>query len=234
MMTIKQVLEYILVELNKVKAPNLQRSDFIYFWNKATYQVANRKAAVYDMGQQIDDDMAPLKIVDYQVALDLANGYYSGTLADDYYHPLNVQVVYELQQDYKCDEAGALHYEAANRLPSGAAKNVLGNYYFKPSYKKPYFYIYNNIIQIRSGSTSIYKPVYLLMDYLRKPTPVDITQEQIDDVIDDSQVLEFPDYMVYEIINDALALILENGGNPRIQTTIPLNQTIPTPGAQPR
>ena len=54
-----------------------------------------------------------------------------------------------------------------------------------------------------------------------------IDQEQIDDIVDSSQILEFPDYMCYEILNIFVRLIMENASDPRLQTNIPLNQTIP-------
>jgi hypothetical protein len=54
-----------------------------------------------------------------------------------------------------------------------------------------------------------------------------------DDLIkeeDGTQVLEFPDYVCYEIINIYVRLLLENAGDPRLQTNIPINQTIAIPG----
>lgn len=38
--------------------------------------------------------------------------------------------------------------------------------------------------------------------------------------------MEFPDYVNYEIINILVGLILENTSNPRLNTNIPLAQTI--------
>ena len=50
--------------------------------------------------------------------------------------------------------------------------------------------------------------------------------DQLDDIQDQSMIIEFPDYVVYEIINTLVKLILENGGNPRIQTHMGVNQSI--------
>lgn len=38
--------------------------------------------------------------------------------------------------------------------------------------------------------------------------------------------MEFPDYICYEIINEFVKLLLENASDPRLQTNIPINQTI--------
>ena len=61
---------------------------------------------------------------------------------------------------------------------------------------------------------------------------VRLTQEQIDSTIDYSQVLEFPDYVCFEITNIFVRLLMENSSDPRLQTNIPLNTTIYNPVAQ--
>ena len=38
--------------------------------------------------------------------------------------------------------------------------------------------------------------------------------------------MEFPDYVCYEIINEFVKLLLENTSDPRLQTNVPINQTI--------
>ena len=45
-------------------------------------------------------------------------------------------------------------------------------------------------------------------------------------------MMEFPDYVNYEIINILVGLILENTSNPRLNTNIPLAQTIAPAQAQ--
>lgn len=59
---------------------------------------------------------------------------------------------------------------------------------------------------------------------------VTMTQEDLLNPIDNTQVLEFPDYICYEIINTYVKLLLENASDPRLQTNIPVNQTIAIPG----
>jgi hypothetical protein len=43
------MLEFILVEQNKVEAPSLLLADFNYFINKAIYQYLNKRYAFYDL-----------------------------------------------------------------------------------------------------------------------------------------------------------------------------------------
>mgnify|MGYP003476368686 FL=1 len=50
----------------------------------------------------------------------------------------------------------------------------------------------------------------------------------LDSIEDNSQVLEFPDYVIYEIINEIVDLMLENASNPRVQSHYAINQLIPS------
>lgn len=84
-----------------------------------------------------------------------------------------------------------------------------------------------SIMEIRCGYDKNIVPVKVLIDYLKAPQQVDLTQDQIDDIEDNSQILEFPDYVTYEIINILVKLVLENSGNPRVQSHYTLNQSIP-------
>ena len=59
---------------------------------------------------------------------------------------------------------------------------------------------------------------------------VSMTQEQVLAIKDETPKLEFPDYVCYEIINIYMRLFLENVSDPRLQTNIPINQTIAVPG----
>lgn len=59
---------------------------------------------------------------------------------------------------------------------------------------------------------------------------VSMTQDDVLLPEDNTQILEFPDYVCYEIINIVTRLLLENAGDPRLQTNVPINQTIAVPG----
>ncbi len=67
---------------------------------------------------------------------------------------------------------------------------------------------------------------------MKTPQFIRLTQDQVDRVIDTSQVLEFPDYVCQEIVNELVKLLMENASDPRIQTNIPINQTIANPAQQ--
>jgi hypothetical protein len=82
-------------------------------------------------------------------------------------------------------------------------------------------------MEIRYGKdASLFYPTTIYVDYLKSPQFIRLTQEQIDEVTDTSQLFEFPDYVCQEITNELTKLLLESSSDPRLQTNIPINQTI--------
>ena len=83
------------------------------------------------------------------------------------------------------------------------------------------------IMQIKCGNDrKNFELEGVYIDYLRAPQYLSIDQDMLDSVTDNSQIIEFPDYVIYEIINQIVKLILENGSNPRIQTNPVVSKTI--------
>jgi hypothetical protein len=60
-MTVRQLYDNILSELNKVEAPSILLEDFIYFANKGVQQYVNKVYNRYDINQQSTDDLRSLK-----------------------------------------------------------------------------------------------------------------------------------------------------------------------------
>ena len=144
----------------------------------------------------------------------------------------------------------------ARRLTSDMYPSIMQNAYLKPSYKNPYYFITNHqdsyltqdanarlesilepcdindgtisipTMEIRCGDNSKYTPTQIYIDYLRVFTPLYMTYDQLEDINDSTQILEFPEYVCYEILNELVKLVLENIGDPRLQTNVPINQSI--------
>ena len=88
-------------------------------------------------------------------------------------------------------------------------------------------------LEIRYGKDStVFKLEKIYIDYIKTPQHIRLTQEQLDLTEDTSQMLEFPDYVCQEIINELVKLMMENASDPRLQTNIPINQTIAQPVQQ--
>lgn len=84
--------------------------------------------------------------------------------------------------------------------------------------------------EIRYGrDTSVFDLVKVVVDYIKVPQVIRLTQEQVDLTEDTSQILEYPDYVIQEIINELVAIIEQTTGDPRLQTHIPISQSIANP-----
>ena len=292
------MFENALTELNKVQAPSLLLEDYNYFINKAVNQFINKTYNAYDMNQQKSDDVRVLKAtailqptkqevydsslqgigVDLIGRSHLFANTYEVDLPDDYLHILNCIVEYDVQKTFKCYDKGSRFAVGASRLTADMYSQIINNYYMRPSYKKPYFYI-NNVntkndyptqdsqedvqypdrdnssegikenverpqeerfgnkskarMEIRYGKDdTVFKLDVVHVDYLKAPQFIRLTQDEVDKVEDTSQVLEFPDYVCQEILNELVMLLLENASDPRLQTNIPISQSIANPAQE--
>lgn len=87
-------------------------------------------------------------------------------------------------------------------------------------------------LELRYGNDDgVFIPNNIYVDYLKSPMYIRLTQEQINSTLDYSQVLEFPDYVCFEIANIFVRLLMENASDPRLQTNMPINNTIAAPAA---
>lgn len=66
------------------------------------------------------------------------------------------------------------------------------------------------------------------MDYIKTPNRIELQETDLEGT-DSTKPLEFSDYVCYEIINEFVKLLLENASDPRLQTNIPINQTVIPP-----
>ena len=291
-MTIRDLFDYALIEMNKVEAPSLLLEDFNYFINKAVQQYINKVYNRYDINQQSSDDLRVLKATtqlslnkkDLRLIANKQRFVYDTNLPSDYMHILNCIVEFEVKSNYKCYKVGDHIDFPARRLTSDSAPAILHNVYMKPDYKRPYFYI-NNInpvngivdantnpiidpkrndpnansslehdirtdsiknedirlsnasevrLELRFGDDdTVFTPVAIYVDYIKSPMFIRLTYDDITSTEDHTRVLEFPDYVCYEIVNELVKLLMENASDPRLQSNYTVNQTIADPTAIP-
>ena len=60
-MSLRDVYEAVSVEMNKENAPNILLEDFNMFVNKAISQYVNKRYNIYEINQQVTDDLNSLK-----------------------------------------------------------------------------------------------------------------------------------------------------------------------------
>lgn len=289
-MTVRQLYDNILSELNKVEAPSMLLEDFVYFANKAVQQYVNKVYNRYDINQQSTDDLRALKATsqlqincDSSVVLPSEDAHWFVYLPEDYLHLLNCIVIFDKSTDYKssskCGTTDKSKIKSlARRLTSDLYPNIMNNAYFKPSYKVPYYFITklnvdidnmvldtilsptdhehlsNNAklerlfdpcgivcdeellsnfkLEIRCGSNNKYVPSSVYIDYIRVPQKISLTHNELESELDTTRMLEFPEYVCYEIVNECVKLVMENASDPRLESNLAINQTIGTSVSQ--
>lgn len=69
-MTVRDLYDAALIEINKLEAPSMLLEDYNYFINKAIQQYINKAYNRYEVNQQATDDLLSLKV---NVALNIEN-----------------------------------------------------------------------------------------------------------------------------------------------------------------
>ena len=255
-MTIRDLYDAALIEINKLEAPSMLLEDYNYFINKAIQQYINKAYNRYEINQQATDDLGALKV---STTLTVENDdvpsfpgeevSYFATLPSNYWHMLSCIVSFEkLAGSDKCgSKTDSTISTVARKMTSDIAPTIINNTYFKPSYKNPYYSI--SVEQnVETDLDRIIDPcdlvendkgvkINLMVGKVKyEPTTVFVnylkTPEKVyleeDDLYgeDRTKEMEFPDYVCYEIINEFVKLLLENTADPRLSTNVPINQSI--------
>lgn len=296
-MTLRQLYQNLLIENNKIQAAPMLLEDFNYFVNKSVQQYINKKYNVYEINQQSSDD---LRVLQTTAILDVTdsnspNYQYEVFLPHDYLHLLNCICNFKAMKSHKCIQSGDEFQYKATRLTADLWGQIINNYYMRPTYERPYYYL-NNVnvnqdvptnppidqqgntnpqstdmndqqydsqnnsnfprtftlgqtqvslidkpvahrisnptkvrLEIRCGKNPDFKLQSVYIDYLKSPQLLNLTQNQLDLIEDTSQIMEFPDYVCNEIINELTHLIMENSSDQRLQTHIPISTSIAPP-----
>lgn len=236
-MTTREVYDNLLTETNKVEAPSLLLESFNYFFGKAINETCNSWYKFYEQDQLLTDNLRVLTRSATRTKY-VSGGKTLYTLPEDYWHllpgsELNYVVI------PACVGGDTTYSAPVIKLDSQMYSGISKDYYTKPSYRRPYIYMHetivNNVtyeIEVKSGSDPKYNPDTLQLNYLKKPKIKELylTLEQLDSDTDISEEMEFPENYCYEIINKLTALVLEQTGDTnRLQLNVPLNQTMMPP-----
>lgn len=89
-------------------------------------------------------------------------------------------------------------------------------------------------IEIRCGkdNSNVFDLSAVQIDYVKAPQYIRLTQEQLDSDEDISQIMEFPDYVNQEIINELVNLVMRKTNDPSLQAHIQMTQSIARPTGQ--
>ena len=89
-----------------------------------------------------------------------------------------------------------------------------------------------NLAFAQQNNADVFKLKKVFVDYIKSPQTIRLTQEQVNLTEDTSQIMEFPDYVCQEIINELTMLVMENTADPRLQTNLSVTQSIAQPAQQ--
>ena len=89
-------------------------------------------------------------------------------------------------------------------------------------------------VEIRCGrdKSNVFELAAVQIDYVKAPQFIRLTQEQLDSDEDISQVMEFPDYVSQEIINELVNLVMRKTNDPSLQAHMQITQSIARPTGQ--
>ena len=182
----------------------------------ANFKCYNKGDMVYFAARKLTPDM-------YTQVLN--NAYMRPMYKRPYYYLTNINTANNIVTNPSMDTAILDANKENNETPSALvdSNNVPGDRLANPSIVR---------LELRYGTDDgVFVPNNIYVDYLKSPMYIRLTQEQINSTLDYSQVLEFPDYVCFEIANIFVRLLMENVGDPRLQTNMPINNTIATPAA---
>ena len=182
----------------------------------SNFKCYNKDDTVYFAARRLTPDM-------YTQVLN--NAYMRPMYKRPYYYLTNINTANTIVTNPSMDTAILDANKESNETPSALvdSNNVPGDRLANPSIVR---------LELRYGNDDgVFVPNNIYVDYLKSPMYIRLTQEQINSTLDYSQVLEFPDYVCFEIANIFVRLLMENASDPRLQTNIPINNTIAAPAA---
>ena len=180
----------------------------------SNFKCYNKGDMVYFAARKLTPDM-------YTQVLN--NAYMRPMYKRPYYYLTNINTANNIVTNPSMDTAILDANKENNETPSALvdSNNVPGDRLANPSIVR---------LELRYGTDDgVFVPNNIYVDYLKSPMYIRLTQEQINSTLDYSQVLEFPDYVCFEIANIFVRLLMENVGDPRLQTNMPINNTIAAP-----
>lgn len=246
-MTVRDLYDAALIEINKLEAPSMLLEDYNYFINKAIQQYINKVYNRYEINQQATDDLLSLRS-STSPEIKSADKDYVAILPDNYWHILNCTIEFEKQGFTASCKTTSRFIQPARKLTADMYPAIINNVYFQPSYRSPYYTVYAETdggsildmiidpcnteddsdihyrLNIKCGNSK-YIPKIAYVEYLRTPKKIELQENDLYG-IDNTEQMEFSDYVCYEIINEFVKLLLENTADPRLSTNVPINQTV--------
>lgn len=164
-------------------------------------------------------------------------------LPEDYYHLLNCVIKYGKSKitstgKYEIYTIKTRQPYRVRRVTNESLAMTLNNYYYRPKPTNPYFILNNEVDSVQTTKINSVLNVYIgkfpkthtvekvAISYLMQPKRMEMSEDELYEVEDNSMKMEFPRYICYEIINILSGLIMINTGNPLVNNVLGFNKTI--------
>lgn len=231
--TVYDAYKALLIESNKVEAPALYPSDFLYYLNKTVKQYLNKRYALFETSQQLTDDLRLLE-------LPFSSSSLSFILPFDYWHLtsciINIGATKQYSNELRLCGRDPDKVKTSIGVKKYTSDNIAmtsDNAYLKPTIKRPAYSFDRNTLTIDVGELDSRLQVNSVdITYLKKPQVYDETDLDLVNKGANSTFLEFTEYANNEIVNQLTALVLESKMDPRLSTHIPVNTSIADMGTQ--
>ena len=135
-------------------------------------------------------------------------------------------------------ETDSLHEVTGNEVTGGFNRTFNHDSDEYSAIEKPEGTRYANAskvrVEIRCGrdKSNVFSLSAVQIDYVKAPQFIRLTQEQLDSDEDISQVMEFPDYVNQEIVNELVNLVMRKVNDPSLTAHIQMTQSIARPTGQ--
>jgi hypothetical protein len=231
-MTHLELYEGILYETDKVKAPVFYVEHYNYVINKAimrfirkAYGLSDDEAKPVVSQEEIDgirvlekEYTAHLKPTSGELALKDA----VFTLPGDYLHLRSCVAFFEPSEAIKaCFKTGTRKVRRCHRFTGNLHNATSDDYYSRPSTEQVYVQQTGSKVKILAGTATDWLLEKVEGLYVRKPEEVKLEEDANQNIIPASnKVSEFPQEICDQIIDEAVTILLEIWGNPRLRNQL--------------
>ena len=194
-MTAKELFEGYLIETVKEESPQYHLREFNFKLNRVINEFVRNIVVSFEQNQMSLDYLKALKRTqEFTTFLPGLKGGVKYTLPSDYRHLTNCIVFWNITAPIidECYEVGNVINFKSNRLDSDTQAAITRDHWLRPRYFRPFHQMSDNEVEILSGIHPGVEMAKVVMDYIKTPEKITLTNTQaFQDTIDTSQVLEF-------------------------------------------
>jgi len=151
---------------------------------------------------------------------------------ENYMHILGMSNVVEAKNNPECEKVFTKKFGVV-KLTSDREVSIESNAYLEPKANRPYYSVKNRFNSVypnfevhyrKTNEIELVRLIKIELLYLKEPNIYYLEDEDLDG-IDNTEQLEFQEYICQELVNEVTELILEQHSDQRMQSFKPLNES---------